>query len=129
MKADDEPTIAVGHLSLRVTDVHRSAAFYLSLGMREHHPRSDGLAILELRGGTHLLLFRSRTKPRPKGLPFDFIVDDLVGLQERLRAAGHPAGPIVKVDRFSPHRTFTCKDPDGHGLTFTSDHDGPDPIR
>jgi hypothetical protein len=27
-------------------------------------------------------------------------------------------------DRFSPHRSFQCADPDGHVLTFTSGHMG-----
>jgi len=116
----DEPSIAIGHFSLRVTDLDRSAEFYLSIGMRETHPRMANMAILDLRGGTHLLLFRARRKPRPSRLPFDFLVPDVDALQRSLRERGFEAGPMMK-DSFSDHRSFTCPDPDGHGLTFTSD--------
>jgi catechol 2,3-dioxygenase-like lactoylglutathione lyase family enzyme len=118
----DEPSIGVGHFSVRVTDVARSAEFYLSLGMRETHARSQGMAILELRGGTHLLLFRAKKKPRAKPLPFDLMVPDVDALQRGLKARGMVVGPMMS-DRFSPHRFFTCGDPDGHVLTFTSEHD------
>lgn len=38
-----------------------------------------------------------------------------------LEAKGHLPGPVFK-ERFSPHRSFLCPDPDGHGLTFSSGH-------
>lgn len=118
----DEPTIGVGHLSLRVTDVARSAEFYLALGMRETHPRSQGMAILELRGGAHLLLFRARRRPKARPLPVDLMVSDVDDVQRRLKARGVVVGPMM-TDRFSPHRSFSCEDPDGHVLTITSEHD------
>lgn len=117
-----EPTIAIGHVSLRVRDLEASAAFYLSLGMREAHPRGEGMAILALRGGTHLLLFRARRAPKARTLPFDLMVDDVDALQSTLRAAGHAVGPM-RLDRFSSHRSFSCADPDGNVLTLTSPHD------
>jgi len=116
-----EPRIAVGHFSLRVTDVARSAAFYMSLGMTEDHPPTRGMAILGLRGGTHMLLFRAKRKPRPSRLPFDFLVEDVDALKRDLAARGFEPGPMLK-DEYSSHRYFTCPDPDGHGLTFTSEH-------
>ncbi|MBI3726629.1 VOC family protein [bacterium] len=117
-----EPTIAIGHFSLRVSDLARSAEFYLSLGMREAHHRMRNLAILELRGGTHLLLFAAKKKPAAKSLPFDFLVDDVDLLQRALKEKGYRVGPMMR-DRFGPHRTFSCPDPDGHVLTFTSEHE------
>jgi catechol 2,3-dioxygenase-like lactoylglutathione lyase family enzyme len=118
---EPEPAIGVGHISLRVTDVARSVDFYLSLGMREAHPPMRNMAILGLRGGTHLLLFRARRKPKASKLPFDLIVPDVDALQRSLRERGHVVGPML-TDRFSPHRYFSCEDPDGHVLTLTSDH-------
>lgn len=123
--AADEPTIAIGHVSLRVRDLDASVAFYLSLGMRAAHPRGENLAILALRGGTHLLLLRARRAPKARALPFDLMVDDVDGLQSTLRAAGHQVGPMM-LDRFSSHRSFSCADPDGNVLTFTSPHDEDD---
>lgn len=120
-EGDDEPTIGVGHLTLRVSDVATSAEFYKALGMREAHPRSRNMAILELRGGTHLLLFGVKKKPRARPVPFDLMVDDVDAIQQMLKAAGHEVGPMM-IDRFSSHRSFVCEDPDGHVLTFTSGH-------
>src|SRR5262245_42086030 len=114
----DQPSIGIGHFSLRVTDLANSADFYLALGMRETHPRMRALAILELRGGTHLLLFRARRKPKSARLPFDLMVDDIDAVQRTLLDRGLKPGPMMK-DRFGPHRSFECADPDGHILTFT----------
>jgi len=50
------PEIGVGHIALTVSDVAASARFYASLGLQPCH-EGGGIAILELRGGTHLLLF------------------------------------------------------------------------
>lgn len=121
MSDEGEPTIGVGHLSLRVSDVAASVEFYLALGMREAHPRARSMAILALRGGTHLLLFGAKRPPRPRPVPFDLMVDDVDALQRLLKARGHEVGPMM-LDRFSAHRSFSCADPDGHVLTFTSAH-------
>jgi catechol 2,3-dioxygenase-like lactoylglutathione lyase family enzyme len=117
----DEPRIAIGHFSLRVTDVARSTEFYVALGMKIDHEPTKGMAILELRGGTHMLLFRAKRKPRPSKLPFDFLVESVDALQKDLTARGFEPGPMLRDD-WSSHRYFTCPDPDGHVLTFTSEH-------
>jgi hypothetical protein len=121
MSAMSEPRIAIGHYKLSVTDVARSAEFYVALGMIETHPRSQGMAILELRGGTHFLLFRAKRKPKPVRLPFDFLVEDVDALQKELKGRGLFVGPMMR-DRFGPHRSFTSMDLDGHELAFTSEH-------
>jgi catechol 2,3-dioxygenase-like lactoylglutathione lyase family enzyme len=115
----DEPRIGVGHFSIRTSDVARSAEFYVSLGMTVFHEPTKGMAILELRGGTHMLIFRARTKPRPAKLPFDLAVDDIDVLRRDLEARGFQPGPVIR-DEY--HRSFTCEDPDGHRITFSSDH-------
>ena len=57
------PAVAIGHVTLRVADPLLSAAFYEGLGLREILKRAE-IAILELRGGTHLILFRAKRKPK-----------------------------------------------------------------
>ncbi len=84
----DEPTIGIGHFSVRVTDVARSTEFYVALGMKVDHEPTKGMAILELRGGTHMLIFRAKKKPRPARLPFDFQVPSVDALQRDLTARG-----------------------------------------
>ena len=52
---DGRPAVWIGHTVLSVGDVDRSADFWRDLGMRELVRNSD-VAVLELRGGTHLVL-------------------------------------------------------------------------
>ena len=117
----ERPSIAIGHVTLRVSDVSRSVEFYKVLGLRAIVER-EGLAILELRGGTHLLLFKTRGEPRRRVIrTFDFMVDDADALRDELRSAGIDAGE-VRADRLSGHRLFEVSDPDGHVITVLSDH-------
>jgi len=116
------PSVAIGHVTLRVADVVRAAEFYTLLGLRPVMQR-EAMAILELRGGTHLLLFRAKGKPK-KGVvhSFDFMVDDVDKARAPLAAAGLSCSEITS-DRMSGHRMFDLTDPDGHVLTVYSTHD------
>src|SRR5215208_5166494 len=71
------PSVAIGHVILHARNVTASAEFYSAIGLRLIVKRSD-LAILELRGGTHLLLFEAKRKPKAGPMrSFDFMVDDI----------------------------------------------------
>jgi catechol 2,3-dioxygenase-like lactoylglutathione lyase family enzyme len=119
--ADARPEVAIGHVVLEVADPRRAAAFYRALGLRPVVER-DGMAILELRGGTHLLLFRRRG--RAKGGPvraFDFMVDDVDGAHAAAGRARLRRTPIGE-DAAIGHRWFEVTDPDGHVLRVFSSH-------
>ena len=55
------PTVAVGHVRLPVKNVLTTSAFLQELGLRKIVDK-DTFAILELRGGTHLILEKSRMR-------------------------------------------------------------------
>lgn len=117
----ERPSISVGHVVLRVSDVTQAAEFYKSLGMRAVVEREQ-MAILELRGGTHLLLFKAQGKPRRGAVrSFDFMVDDADAFHDDLQSRGLVPSP-VRDDRLSGHRMFDLTDPDGHVFTVLSDH-------
>jgi len=121
------PLVSIGHVVLRVSDVTRAAEFYSSLGMRVVVEREQ-IAILELRGGTHLLLFQAKSKPRRGAIrSFDFMVDDADAFHDELQARGVIISP-VRDDRISGHRMFDLTDPDGHVLTVLSDHTDGRPV-
>lgn len=117
----ERPSVAIGHVTLRVSDIARSAEFYRRLGLRTIVEK-PGLAILELRGGTHLLLFKARSKQRRRVIrSFDFMVDDADALRDELKSSGIVPGDL-REDRLSGHRMFDLADPDGHVITILSDH-------
>src|SRR5262249_8711107 len=93
--SDPRPAIWVGHGVLESDRVAESAEFMLALGMRSIF-RGSAMAIFELRGGTHLLIF-------PKGTvsggaaSFDLMVDDLRSLHQRLAADGFAPSEIESV--------------------------------
>lgn len=121
MASEERPPIAIGHVVLRVSGVPRAAAFYATLGLR---PIWEGpaLAILELSGGTHLMLFQAERAPRPGPVrSFDFMVSDIEALRERLTAAGVETTEPTADER-SGHRWFQARDPDGHLVSVYSDH-------
>ena len=118
-RSNDRPGIWVGHVTRRVHDVKKSAEFFHALGLRPIY-RDDRTAILELRGGTHLLLFPD-TKEY-KSVPhdnFDLMVEDIEACQEALKAEGVKVSKIKK-DRF--HEYIEASDPDGNKWRVNSDH-------
>ena len=121
MGEGDRPKAAIGHVTLRVQDVKGSCAFYVQLGLRLVVEKEE-LAILELRGGTHLLLFRAKGKPKRGPLrSFDIMVDDAGGYRAALAAREVPVSPL-RYDSLSGHHMFEVTDPDGRVLTVLSDH-------
>lgn len=124
---ESPPPIAIGHVTLRVSDVESAVKFYRVLGLR---PVSDrpGMAILELRGGTHLMLFRAKAKPTPGPVrSFDFMVEDIETAHAALKDAGI-AGTEIRPDQISGHRWFEVTDPDGHALRIFSSHTAGRPV-
>ena len=121
MHSDDRPPIAIGHVTLRVADVARACAFYAALGLRSVWEQPS-MAILELRGGTHLMLFKAKRAPRAGTVrSFDFMVGEVESLRARLAESGVETTELAS-DQLSGHRWFQARDPDGHLLNIYSDH-------
>src|SRR5713226_6292575 len=67
------PQVAIGHMWLKVSDISRAAQYFVSLGLRPIH-QGQGIAVLELRGGTHLVL-RPSDESIPAGTKAPFRLD------------------------------------------------------
>jgi catechol 2,3-dioxygenase-like lactoylglutathione lyase family enzyme len=115
---DPRPSLAVAHVTLTVSDVARSHDFYRDLGLREVW-RGPEMAILELRGGTHLLLFKGA--PSPGDAPFDLMVDDVEAFRAALQARGVEVSDVGHDER-SGHAHIDMTDPDGYVLWVCSSH-------
>ncbi|HEX8139779.1 MAG TPA: VOC family protein [Pyrinomonadaceae bacterium] len=121
------PPIAIGHVTLHVSDVGLAADFYETLGLRPILNREE-LAILELRGGTHLVLFRVEGKPKVGPIrDFDFMVEDIEAAHAAMERAG-VRGTAICEDHLAGHLWFEVTDPDGHVLKVFSSHTGGRPV-
>jgi catechol 2,3-dioxygenase-like lactoylglutathione lyase family enzyme len=114
---EGRPPVWIGHAVLSVSDVNRSADFWREVGMREIE-RNAHVAVLELRGGTHLVLVPGKPPPEADA-PFDLMVDDLDATHAQWKARGLDPSPI---ERGRIHTAFTVRDPNGYRVTVNSSH-------
>lgn len=115
--ADERPPVWIGHVTMATPDVAASQGFMVALGLRPIAD-GDGFAVLELRGGTHLVLLRS-DDPQTGRAPFDLMVEDLDATRERLAASGLEPS---RIEEGRIHRSFTVTDPSGQEVLFNSSH-------
>ena len=115
--SDERPPLWVGHVLMRSHELEKSHAFMLRLGLRPID-KGDDYAILELRGGTHLAIFRGE-EPNSGVADFDFMVEDLDATHARFSEMGLSPSPI-ETGRI--HRSFTVRDPSGLEIPFNSSH-------
>ena len=115
------PPVAVGHVSIPVGDIAHAGAWFVKLGLRAI-AEGDEVAVLELRGGTHLVAYPA-TEPVQPGTPapFDLMVDDVDAAHAYYAGLGlNPSD--IEASRF--HRYFQIDGPDGYRITVTSSHAG-----
>ena len=125
MSTDERPRLAVGHVSLKVEDVGDAYAFFVRHGMRDIF-QGEEFGVLELRGGTHLVLSRSKEEVEPGGkAPFDLMVDDIDAARAEFTDAGVTATDIT---RGRIHDTFHIEGPSGYRFAVTSSHAGERPV-
>ena len=138
MKTVVDPGLAVAHLVFDVADLKSSCQFYLNLGLPPF-AIDEKVAIIELRGGTHLLLL-SVDEPAGEEIAesltgqfhkrfseqFDLMIegkglDALKKYRSELISRGIAAGEIPDEAVFG-HHLFCIKDPDGNGITIYTSH-------
>ena len=118
---DQRPPVAVGHVRLPARDVAVAAQWLESVGLRPIFASAD-LAVLEVRGGTHVVV-RKADHPLEAGIaaPFDLMVDDIEAARRDYGAKG--LGPS-DISRGRIHDAFHLAGPDGHDFTVCSSHAG-----
>ena len=120
-KTDKRPPVAVGHVSLHVKDVLAASAFMQVLGLRSVFEQ-DSFAVLELRGGTHLILNKSRKKITAGTVaPVDLMVDDVHTMRAYCKRKQLKPS---KITTGSVHSSFFVPGPDGWSIKITSSHAG-----
>jgi hypothetical protein len=118
---DQRPPVAVGHVWLPTSDVAAADRWLQSVGLRPIFA-DDGLAVLELRGGTHVVVRKVDPSPAAgSAAPFDLMVDDIEAARRDYAAKGLDPSD---VSRGRIHDSFHLTGPDGYDFTVTSSHAG-----
>src|SRR6266481_4605017 len=118
---DQRPPVAVGHVWLPATDVAAAERWLEAVGLRPIFA-GDDLAVLELRGGTHVVVRQAEQPPTAgSAAPFDLMVDDIEAARRDYEAKG--LGPS-DVSRGRIHDSFHLRGPDRHDFTVCSSHAG-----
>jgi hypothetical protein len=122
---DPRPPVAVGHVRVLVNDVGAAARWLETAGLRPIVTR-DELAVLELRGGTHVVV-RQAEQPIAPGTqaPFDLMVDDVDAMHRDYAAKGFAPS---EISRGRIHDSFTVSGPGGIVFTVNSSHASGRPI-
>ena len=138
MKTAVDSELGVAHLVFKVSDLRSSCQFYSNLGIPPFAVE-EKVAIIELRGGTHLILLsvdqlagegvaESLTGQFHKRFSeqFDLMIkgkglEELKKYRLELVSRGIAAGEIPD-ETFFGHHLFCIKDPDGNGITIYTSH-------
>ena len=122
---DQRPPVAVGHVRLNVGDVGAAARWLETVGLRPI-VTMDALAVLELRGGTHVVV-RQAEQPIAPGAaaPFDLMVDDVDAAHRDYAEKGLSPSPIR---RGRIHDSFDLAGPGGWAFTVNSSHASGQPV-
>ena len=138
MKTAVDSELGVAHLVFKVSDLRSSCQFYSNLGISPF-AIDEKVAIIELRGGTHLILLsvdqlagegvaESLTGQFHKRFSeqFDLMIkgkglEELKKYRLELVSRGIAAGEIPD-ETFFGHHLFCIKDPDGNGITIYTSH-------
>ncbi|CAM5407667.1 VOC family protein [Eoetvoesiella caeni] len=141
---DSLPAAALGHFVMKVQNIEASYQFYIGLGLRAFDT-FPGMAIVELRGGTHLLLFQkddqqssalqnSHVGQRPDfgSEKLDLMISgrteaDLEHYRAGLIDNGYSPSAIADGVLYG-HHYFTMQDPDGNGISFYTSHCSDKPV-
>ncbi|MGI9605350.1 MAG: VOC family protein [Acidimicrobiales bacterium] len=111
---DRRPRFGIGHTAITAADIDTMTDFYTTIGMRLV-VNMGRMSIVELRGGTHLIIQSGEAGVAS----LDLIVDDIDETRAVLETEG--AAPGV-IQRGNPHDRFIATDPEGNTLVVNSNH-------
>ena len=117
MNKEQKPAVWVGHISLETDQLEASTEFMQKIGVRLLGQQGR-YAIMELRGGTHLILI-GKDEITPQLAPFDLMVEDLEASHQQFTNLGLQPSSIEKG---RIHSSFIIKEPAGNTIKINSNH-------
>lgn len=121
--ADLRPPVWIGHVAMYSPAVAETSEFMQLIGMRPVFSKDD-FAVLEMRGGTHLVVTADPESELVQG-SFDLMVEDLDASHRGFVEMGLTPGEIV---RGQIHDSFELAEPGGATIVFNSSHVGDLPV-
>ena len=122
-QTDPRPPVWVGHVTMTTPTLKESTAAMLQIGMRPI-VENESIAVLELRGGTHIVL-RQDESAAPIDTEFDFMVDDVDATHAEYAAGGLT---VSEVRRGRIHASCPPTEPGGNRITVNSTHVSDQPV-
>ncbi|MEO1338639.1 MAG: VOC family protein [Myxococcota bacterium] len=120
---DKRPLAATGHLFLNARDAGAAARRLVAVGVRKIVLRDD-FAVLELRGGTHIVV-RERKDDQPTEASFDLMYADLDAAHALFRAEGFE---VTEIQNGKIHRSFYATAPEAYRIQVLDSHAGDRPV-
>ena len=121
---DQRPPVAVGHVRLPCGDVAAAARWLETVGLRPI-VTMDELAVLELRGGTHVVVRKTEPPAPGTAAPFDLMVDDIDATHRYYAEKGLSPS---EISRGRIHDSFTVAGPSNWLFTINSSHASDQPV-
>ena len=122
-QTDPRPPVWIGHVRMNSRSVEETTAFMLNIGMRSI-VQNDRISVLELRGGTHLVIAGAEDG-EPGDAEFDLMVEDVDATYAEYTAKGLT---VSDIQRGRIHDSFTLTEPGGNRITVNSTHVSDQPV-
>lgn len=123
LPTDERPPVWVGHVAMHSSAVPATSEFMQKIGMRLI-AGDENFAVLEMRGGTHLVVTANAESELIRG-GFDLMVEDIDATHARFVELGLEPGVI---ERGNIHDCFEVREPGGSSILFNSSHVGDQPV-
>ena len=116
---DTRALAATGHLFLRACGVRAAAERLISVGVRKIGMK-DSIAVLELRGGAHIVVRESESAEFGDA-PFDLMYDDIEAAHPLFREQGFT---VSDIEDGRMHRSFYATAPEHYRIQVLDSHAG-----
>ena len=121
--SDSRPLAALGHAQMKTRSVEPTAQRLEAIGVRPIVVR-EGLAVMELRGGTHIVIREAQDGEQYEA-PFDLMYDDIDRAHELLARSGFD---VSEIERGQIHDSFWGVAPEGFRIRINSSHASDQPV-